>query len=343
MKMEKKSKTKKIILIVLAVLLIIILLLVSTFAILFFKGKNKFHKNDTNISVAQTDDIQVSDDEVYYKDKTYVLDTDVVSILFMGIDKEKIDNNLGYGKNGQADVIFVAGINTDDKSIKIIPISRETMVDMDIYSSSGNFSNVKKQQLCLAYDYGNTPQESSKNVMQSVSRLLYGINISSYVTLDLNGVKVMSNAIGGVRVNSLESMDLPMGRINEGQEVLLKGENAVRYIRARGDDLEANNRRMLRQKQFLSAFASTAGNQIMSNFTKLASYYNMMSPYVCTNVSLSQVTYLAGECLTANIGSAFEYKSLTGEMKMGEKWVEFEPDTDALLETVIDVFYKEKK
>lgn len=341
--MKNKSKAKKTALIILAVLLILVLLAVSVFTVLYFNGKHKFHKNDKNISVGENDAVEVSDEDVYYKDKTYVLDNDVVSILFMGVDKEKIDDNLGYSKNGQADSIFVAAINTREKTTKIIPISRETMVDMDIYSVGGSFSKVEKQQLCLAYDYGNTSEESSKNVMRSVSRLLYGINISSFVTVDLNGVKTISNAVGGVKVTALESMQLPSKSITQGSEVLLKGEDAVQYIRTRGGDLEANNRRMLRQKQFLSAFASTAGNQIMSNFTKLAAYYNLMSPYVSTNVSLSQATYLAGECLTADIGSKFEYKVITGQMQLGEKWAEFIPDTDAVLDIVMDVFYKVKQ
>lgn len=340
---KKGKKAVKIILIILAILLALLIALSGTYLILHSIGKKQFHAADQHLSAEEIkDDIEINEDEVTYNDKTYILNKNIVTILFMGVDKDNIDENLGYGQSGQADSIFAAAIDTKTGSIKIIPISRETMVDVNLYSETGDYVGVEKKQICLAYAYGNTPKESSENVLNSARRALYGINISSYVTIDLEGMSIITDTIGGVRLTSIEDMKLSTMTVTEGQSILLKGKDAISYIRSREQDVDANNRRMARQKQFLSAFASQAGNQILSNFSKLGTYYNMMTPYTSTNLSFSQITYLASSFLTADIGSQFQYATISGETVKGEEWVEFYPDKDNLLQVIMDTFYIEK-
>ncbi len=343
----KKGKAKKIALIILLSILLAILTLVATFLIMRAVGKHQFHKSDSGITMNSTPedvDIEIDENEVEYNGKSYTLDPDVVSILFMGIDKKDINADLGYGKNGQADSIFVAAINTRSKSVKLIPLSRETMVDVNLYSTNGEYAGIEHEQLCLAYAYGDTPENCSKNVLESVKRALYGINISSYVTVDLDGLEAITNAVGGVTLPCLEEFKVD-GRIYRvGETLNLDGYLARQYIQQRSKiDADGNNRRMLRQKQFLSAFANKAGNQIVNNFTRLGNYYNMMKPYVSTNLSLSQVTYLASSCLTLNIGDAFKYKTIEGETTVKDEHAQFVPDETSVLDTIVDVFYMEKQ
>ncbi|MBP3706098.1 MAG: LCP family protein [Clostridia bacterium] len=340
---QKKRKLKLVLIVFLCVFLSIILVVVSVFFILAQIGKYQFRKGNTQITVSGIEDIVVNEDEVIYKDKTYVLNQNVVAILFMGIDKKDINEDLGYGKNGQADCLFVAALDTKTKAVKIIPVSRETLVDVNVYSSSGKYTGTKKQQICLAYSYGKTAEDSSKNVLTAVRRLFYGINISSFVTVDLRALEKFTQELGGVSLNCLEEMKIDGKTVKKGEIITLKGKSATTYIQSRGNDVEANNRRMLRQKQFLSALASKAGNEVINNFTKLGAYYNTVIPYSSTDLSFSQITYLVSSCISPDIGSKFEYISIEGRSVMGEKWVEFEPSQESLLEIVLDVFYVEKK
>ncbi len=346
MEQTKKKKGKKIALIILLVLLGIIIAVVSAFFIMRAVGKHQFHKQDTGIdkqSISQNVDIEINENEIEYNEKSYVLDPDVVSILFMGVDKKSINADLGYGKNGQADSIFVAAINTREKTIKLIPISRETMVDVNIYSKDGEYAGIKHEQLCLAYAYGDTPENCSKNVMESVRRALYGINISSYVAVDLDGLEAITDAVGGVDVACLEDIKIDNRTYRQGENMHLTGYLARNYIQKRDkSDINGNTKRMLRQKQFLSAFANKAGNQIMDNFSKLGSYYSMMKPYFSSNLSLSQLTYLASSCLTLNVGDSFDYKTITGETVTDGEHIQFIPDEKSTLDAVIDTFYMEK-
>lgn len=336
--MTKKKKTA---IIILCIILAIILTLVSTFFILTYIGKRQFHKDDTNISAGS---VTTEDDTtITYNSKKYTLNKNIVSVLVMGIDRDNINKNLGNGNNGQADVIFVATIDTKTKETCIIPISRETMTDVDIYTENGEFAQTEKEQLCLAYAYGNTADECSKNTLKSVRRLLCGININSYVTIEMKGISTLTTMLGGIEVTALEDVPSNVATITKNKNVLLKGNSALDYIRHRDDDIEANNRRMQRQKQFLSALLSKTGNEVINDFSNLTKYFNALSPYFSTNVSFPQITYLASHCLSMNFGDTLNYKTIEGTLTQGDTWVEFNADEQSILKTVIEVFYVENE
>lgn len=339
-KRGKKKKTKKILLIILAVFLAIVIALVSAFFILFFKGKSQFHKDDTNIkNTLGIDDLEINEDDVIYKDETYTLDRNVVSVLFIGIDKENLNKDFGYGQNGQSDSLFVAAVNTKTKKIKLIPIAREAMVDINCYSDKGKFIGTEKKQICLAYSYGDSADKSCDNVKKSVVRYLMGINVSNYIAMDLEGIGKVTDKIGGVKLNAIESVEIDGKMCKIGDSLNLKGDNARSYVQSRTEDIMGSSLRLGRQKQFLSAFASTAGNQILNDFTKLKVYYDSMIPYIKTDLSFSQISYLVSSCLTKDIGSALQYEDIKGTMQVTDKWVEFTPDSDSLITAILDAFY----
>lgn len=330
------KKSVKIPIIVVSCILGVCIIIAGVYGALYMGGKNLFHLNDQNISA---DSIETDDNEIIYKGNSYTLNKNIISMLFIGIDKDDINDNEGYGENGQADSLFIMALDTKTGSIKILPISRETMVDVDVYSDTGIYTGVKTEQVCLAYAYGSSAEESCENVLKSVKRILYGINISSFVAIDLDGVAAITDKIGGVNVQATEDINTKKFSCKAGQNVLLKGNNAVTYIQSRGDDLEANSRRMERQKQFLTAFASASGNKIMGDYSNILSYYNTISPYLSTNLSLSQITYVATNFLKADIGNSFDFKTISGEHKKGDKYIEFYPDEEVLLDAVVDTFY----
>ncbi len=334
------KKSKKIWLIILCVFLSLVIIFTSAFFIMKYIGKKQFHEKDKNI---ENKAVVVEDnDTLTYNGKKYTLNKNIVSVLVMGIDKNSLEETKINGSNGQADCIFVAAIDTQTKKIKIIPISRETMVDVNLYTKKGDFTGMQNEQLCLAYAYCDDAKLGCKNVQNSVSRLLYGINISSYVAIDFNGLKKLTGLVGGLDVNSLETISDGDISFKEGETTTLKGDKALAYIRLRGDDLEANNRRMARQKQFLTELVNKAGNKVLNDFSLISSYYNAMSKDTITDVSLSQLTYLATECVSSNMGNAMEYYKIDGTMKAGD-FREFYADDTSTLETVISVFYNEKK
>ena len=97
---------------------------------------------------------------------------------------------------------------------------------------------------------------------------------------------------------------------------------------------------MERQKSFMTAFMNKAGNQISEDFSKVITYYNLMQPYVSTNITLSQTTYLANNCLRMNLGDAIEFKGIPGETFTKDGYSVFTPDDEALTGIVIETFYR---
>lgn len=331
------KKWKKITLIVVSVILSIILALIGTFFIVTYIGKSQFHQEDAHISA---DEVTVEDENtISYNDKKYILNKNIVSFLVMGIDRDNVNENLDHGTNGQADVIFVATIDTETKKACIIPISRETMVDVNLYTKEGKYAGTGREQLCLAYAYGNTTEQSSENVLTSVRRLLYNINISSYVTVEMEGVEKLTDLVGGIELTCIEDIIYTNYSPKKGEKLTLNGKEARLYICYRGDDTEANARRMERQKQFLSALLNKTSNQVFNNYSKLVDLYTTMTPYFNSDISFAQIAYLAQNCLSMNFGDSIKYKTIDGVLKQGEKWIEFYADKGSVLQTVIDVFY----
>ena len=342
-KHKKKMKTPlKVLLIILLCFLIIIGSLFGTFLVLRKRGKDRLTSKNGNASFP-TDiiDAMENDGEVIYKNgEKYVLNKNIVSFIFMGVDKTDINGTKQNGNAGQADSISLIALDTAEKRVKVLPISRETMVDVDMYSATGEKTGTEKKQLCLAYSYGNGGKTSCENVKKSVSRLLYGMDIKSYYAMELEGVSKLTDKIGGIDLTALETLNGSYSII-KNESVNLKGGKAIFYIQERSNDLTANQGRMARQKQFMSALTKKCGKNILSNFTNLVTYYNVLKPYSYTDLSLSDVTYLASECLSTKLLNEIEYLDISGNTSLGkDNHSEFNADSNSVYNAVVDIFYK---
>lgn len=340
-----KRRGARIALIVLAVLAAIALTLGCVAYALYWHGRSSLlgHGGDIDTPESLVDSADEDGQTVTYQGADYAYNKNVVSLLFIGVDKSDINHDAVYGKNGQADSLFLAALDTKTGAVKILPISRETMAEVNVYASDGAYIGVQKLQLCLAYAYAATPEEGCENVCRSVQRLLYNIPIDGYVAIDLAGVKALNNAVGGVRVTSPEDLTFrhsptDVTRIEKGQTITLNDKTVISYIQHRGDDVNANNRRMQRQQQFLNEFIRVAANNVKKNFTLLEKYYSIAKPYAVSDLTLSKITYLASTYLVGG-RIAPNYIPVTGNTVMGEQYVEFYPDEAVLYEAVLAAFY----
>ncbi len=337
-----RCRVLRIMLIIFAVLIALALVTASVYYALYWRGRANLFDRDTIIETPESLVDNALDDgkRIVYKNETYCYNESVVSLLFIGVDKKDIQADGGYGKNGQADSLFLATLDTTSGAIKIIPISRESMTDINLYDADGKFIGVQKSQLCLAYSYGASPEEGCENTCRSVARLLYGMPIDGYVAVDFEGVKTLNNAVGGVTVTPTETIKNTAGQIlfHKGVRVRLNDQNVMSYVRYRGDDVEANSRRMLRQKDFLNGFISLAAKNVKKNFTLLEKYYNAAKPYTVTDLTMSEITYLASTYLVGG-QPKITYLSVTGKSKQEGNHIAFHPDETSLYEAVLGAFY----
>ncbi len=333
---KKLSIPAKIGISALCIVLAVIIAFVGAFAYLDLSGKNELKNIDK-----QTDYQEV----IEYNGSKYVYNQDVVAIAFLGVDKRDLglnDNTVGTG--GQSDADIVLTINTKTGKAKAIAVPRDTMVDIDLYSESGIFLRSENMQLCLSYAYGDGKAKSAENTTTSISRILYDVPISKYFALDLNGIKPINDSMGGVTVESL--YDFPNLEIKKGDSVKLTGDLTETYVRQRDmDTINASLNRTARQVQYIKAFAAQVIPAVTQDFSVVSRLYETASKYSTTNLSLSNVTYLASLMLSKGITN-FDTVTIEGEMKASDRkdyadfvYAEFYPDEDKLMQLVLDTFY----
>ena len=335
-KKKKLSVPAKIGISALSTILAVVIAFAGTFAYLETSGKSELKDTGGQTEYQET---------IEYKGNKYVYNSDVVAIAFLGVDKRDLGlENGAVGTGGQADADILLTVNTKTGKAKAIAIPRDTIVDVDLYSESGIFLRSEKMQLCLSFAYGDGKNKSAQNVTTSISRILYDVPITKYFALDLNGIAPINDSIGGVTVDSL--YDFKDLGIKQGDKIKLKGDMTEKYVRQRDmDTINASLNRTARQVQYIKAFASQVIPAVTQDFSVVNRLYNTASKYSTTNLSLSNVTYLASLMLSKGITN-FDTTTIEGTMKESTKkdyadyvYAEFYPDEDKLMELVLDTFY----
>lgn len=334
---NRMKKWQKIAIGVICFLLAVIIIGVSTLLIMIRMGRNELtDKTGFNIDVPKYAESAENGNIITYKGVKYRYNDNITSILCMGIDKQELSNIDGQiGTGGDADSIFVLTLDFSTGKTKIINISRDTMTDIGIYSTGGGYVGEKRTQLALSYAYGDGKDTSCHNTLVSVRRLLYNVPINNYLSLDLQGIGPINDSINGVTVISPETIS----EFKQGQKYTLKGNLATSFVRSRTHaTVEGNNLRMERQKTYIESFASTLMSLTKSSISKPLDVFNVASPYICTNISTSEVAYLSMNAIQGKYG-AMEIVNAPGKVKMGKKYAEFIMDDEKLFELFLDVYY----
>lgn len=341
---KKMNKALKILLWIIGIILLLAATALTAYFCLKASGRKKLLMPSDTVLTVNTDFADSVEDDgktIYYNGEKYILNENITSVLGMGIDKINIDKtDEEYGKNGQADCIFLIAIDTATGKTTAINISRETMVDIDVYSESGQYAGTQKKQICLAYAYGDGKEASCENVVKAASRYIYGLPINSYFCFDFEAVGTVNDYLGGITVISPEDIEFSDGTsVKAGEAITLHGNQALKYVRTRGNDIEANNRRMSRQTRYVKALAKKIIDRTKKNITVPVSIMNTVSDNLVTNIDASKVTYLADCFVAKNKTAEIEFKSVSGEVSMGEKYVEFHENQEELFKLILEIYY----
>ena len=311
------------------------------------QGRRKLLVERPETTITAPEGAKISPDGTYvtYEGKHYKRNENIVSVLVMGVDRKEEDqadkDQLKPGEQGQADTIMVGALDTQSGELKIINISRDSMVDVDVYNTQGEYAGVENMQICLAYAYGDGAHKSCENVSKSVTRLLYGIPMDIYASIDLPAVNVLNDAVGGVTLDVLEDLSSKDPSLTKGAIVTLNGDQARIYVQSRDyESLDANNSRMARQKQYLAGFLNKVASQVRSNLSTILTLYQAAQTYMTTNLDLSRTAYLASIAFTRDI-TADTIRTVPGEVTEGEQYAEYHVDDNALYQILLDAYYVE--
>ena len=356
MKHKIKEYSKKSIFIKVLISLAIVLILATIYGIYTFY-KYKSYDNETMftemdsqlpISIPSIEDtttyeplrygLELSEGEILYDDDIYMYNEAIINILLIGIDTDVKGLTVQDGVNtgGQADTIIVLTINTKTNEFEIIRVPRDTIAEVVMLDSDYNYAATISAPICTAHSYGDGETLSNELMMQAVSRLLYGIPIHRYLSLNLEAIADIVDELGGITLEMLDDFTNIDSEMEKGKIVTLNGSRAIRYIRYRksesgGDDYSS---RMPRQLQFMYELYRVIKEKTKDNFTFPLTLMETVKENTIHNLSISEITYLTHLMLEYDL-NANKIITLPGEM-VEDFYI---TDDEELHKIIVETFY----
>ena len=272
------SRFQKFFIWLLSILLILVLAVTGVVAKVYLDVKGSM--NDTFETVER------QETGVQRKEEVDLNKKDSFSILLMGVDT----GDLGRTDTGRSDAIMVATVSPEDKKTQIVSIPRDTYMEIVGYGTSDKINH--------AYAFGGPAM-----AMDSLEKYL-DIPIDHYASINMQGIKDLVDAVGGVTVNN----DLEF--TNEGHtfgmgQITITGEEALAFVRMRYDDPRGDYGRQERQRLVVEGIAKKLIS--LSGVTQYQSVLDAISTNMRTDMDFSMMQKIA-----------LEYRSAFGTIKMDQ-------------------------
>lgn len=306
--------------------------LAAGLAALLLKSSDKEKYEGTYNSNTQENTIQ-------YDGKVYRYNDHLSNYLFLGVDtRDKVDTYKNINDAGQADAIFLISYDRAEETIQSILIPRDTMTQIEAFNPAGESLGMTEDHINIQYAMGDGKDKSCQLMKQAVSDLLYGVPIQGYCSMNMDGIPVLTDIIGGVPVTVPDDSLADINpEFQQGAEVVITGENAEQFVRYR--DIKKTQSaiiRMNRQKVFLQAYAKKAQEVSKKDSSLISRIYDGVQDYLVTNMSND----IFAKMLAAFSGGT-NMVTIPGEGTEGEIYDEYHVNEDQLYELMIQIFYKE--
>lgn len=279
-----------------------------------------------------------SEKTIEYNGQTFVFNEHIETVLVVGLDAfGKAEITDSYNNDRQADFIVLLLLDRKKNTCQAIHINRDTMTNVPKLGVTGQQTGIINQQISLSHTYGNGEIDSCHNVAVTVSRMLFDIPIDNYVSLTMDGIKLLNDLVGGVTVTVLDDFTGVDDTLIKGEQTTLIGDHALNYVRARNELADSSNeRRMVRQRQYMEALykQGKAAAEADENFVFDA--VTAMNDYIVSNCSVSQIDELFEQMTTYEFVGI---ETIAGDVVKGEKYMEFHFDPDELKKLVVECFY----
>lgn len=200
-------------------------------------------------------------------DSNFTANDDEFLFLLAGVD------STGEDTGTRTDTLMLIKANTDKKTLDLVSIPRDTLVDI----------NGDMDKINAAHSYGGIDL-----TMQTV-RDFMGINLTYYVVLPFEAVVEGIDAIGGIDIDVDENVAEAMG-ISPGIHHF-KGDEALNYVRFRKGYVNADLGRISTQQDFIMQFVEEMTKA--KNLPKVPIAFIAMKDKIKTNINTVKLTKLA--------------------------------------------------
>ena len=265
----------------------------------------------------------------------YALRDDLETTLLIGVDH--FINGTGQSSYEQADFLVLIAADPRTEEVTAIQFNRDTMTPVDFLDDDGNYITTLTQQLALAHTYGGSQKRCCENTVNAVSRILRGVPIRHYVSVTMDAIGILNDAVGGVTITVPEDMTMVDPELAEGQTVTLHGDQALSFVRARmGVGSGLNTSRMQRQKQYITEFqkqylAKSAADSGFSTSTLMS-----VNDYMVSDCTVDQLSALLNTVGGYDLGETIIPE---GQNVYDNAFIEFYLDQAAMQELAMETFY----
>ena len=277
----------------------------------------------------------------YYNGAWYAR-KELETVLVMGVDKYADDAAAedGYTNQEQADFLLLLVLDRNAGVCTALPLNRDTMTEITALGLAGEQVGTFNGQLALSHTYGSGGLDSARNEGRAVSALLYGTEIDHVMAFTMDAVPVLTDAVGGVPVLVEDDFSAVTDQLPMGQEVTLRGELALTFVRGRGSmgGEKTNLNRMARQNAYLQGLYRRLQDTAQDEGF-LTQLLLELSPYLDTDCTAAQLNDLYQTVVQDRLAGL---DAPAGEAVVGDEFMEFHVDEDALQQTVIELFYERR-
>ena len=257
---------------------------------------------------------------------------EVTNYLLIGVDSNE-------GSSGQADFLVLLSVDRRSKSITPVMVDRDTMAMVATYGVLGDTSGEKQMQICLAQAFRGRSVTGSRNTAAALSRLLMGVKVDHYVAVDMGGIALLNDAVGGVEITLEDDFTSLDPSMKKGETILLDGTQAEYFVRGRTTVADGSNAtRMKHQRRYLAGMLEKLSVQ-----PKQKSLYqetlHALSGHIETdmteNALLSDMDKYAGYVWS-------DFVSFPGEYRVGEDgFTEFWLDEAQTENIIVNMWFRQ--
>lgn len=266
---------------------------------------------------------------------------DITVLMVLGIDQYgEVESSEFFRNKGACDLVALLVFDEKNEVCNILQLNRDTMLEMNVLGIDGSYAGTAYAQLALAHTYGSGLEDSCENTKETLTDFLKGVCIDHYVSLNMEAVPIINDAVGGVEVYVTEDFSEVNPMIHKG-EMLLKGEQALHYVRTRrevGDSM--NLSRMERHREYIRGFLQSyeAASETHDGFTM--DLLEQLLPYMVTDSSLNTLSSMLDRYEEYELG---EIVSPEGRNELEGNYMCFYVDEASLDELILRLFYAPKE
>lgn len=316
----------------LVILLILVLSLVFVYSGVRLVESVLFPKNPASPSAEESKTV-VKDGVEYFPRQ------DITVMMLMGIDRSGVVEDSGsYNNSGAADMVALAIFDETSETVRVLTLNRDTVLEIPVLGVSGQPAGTAVAQLALAHTQGSGLKDSCENTKKAASSLLHGIEIDYYLSMNMDTVEPLTDAVGGVKVTVTDDFSAVDPSIPLG-EVTLNGKQAFNFVQNRkGVGTQMNVSRMERQKAYIEGFMKAVMQKAKSS-SFVADTYAEIKDYIVTDTTVKSMSAMLNRYADYTLE---EIVTPEGENKQVNGYMEFHPDEQKLLDLTLRLFYNKK-